>query len=99
MLFVNKTYRSFASLRMTGFRCLVILSEAKDLYALFSRDIESDALSSETVLSCPVILSEAQPKARAAKDLYILQTNYIPMISHVSVNALHSFDSIIPELM
>ena len=32
MLFVTNAYRSFASLRMTTKRNVVILSEAKDLY-------------------------------------------------------------------
>ena len=32
ILLANETYRSFASLRMTGLRFAVILSEAKDLH-------------------------------------------------------------------
>ena len=34
MLFFNDMYRSFASLRMTTKRNVVILSEAKDLYEM-----------------------------------------------------------------
>ena len=39
MLFFKDTYRSFAPLRMTTLRLVVILSEAKDLYEMRMNNI------------------------------------------------------------
>ena len=39
MLFFNDMYRSFASLWMTTKRNAVILSEAKDLYEMYTNNI------------------------------------------------------------
>ncbi len=42
MKFIDVTYRSFASLRMTGLQFVVILSGAKDLYGSLAYSIKRE---------------------------------------------------------
>ena len=46
---LDETYRSFPSVRMTGFRFVVILTEGKDLYVMLSCDIAGYVLSSASM--------------------------------------------------